>query len=338
MQNVSELLLQTISTFGNMNIDKFNNAFNGLSQSMRMSNREIDLNYVRRQTIRLLDSLGHCEFDFDNRRVFACSPSLVALPTSGLPKAILSGARVPALIKDIKKFVRTNRDSISFSETQQNNEYLFLPSAIYIEAVDYEYIKNVSLSTQIYHYLETPVAWSLVNFSVGIENIVENLIYERRDDINWKKQTFFTDSLTFSNRHCDNIQKLVSYVNPMNQQRRHWVWDNNQAAEVDRDWGRYIILASQKKNVIIYDERYHRLAVPSTVPLPRFLARAATLCTGFAPVPAPIGEEPIGGLPAGHQMDIYYDVTLPIAKIISRKLSQDLMLHRISPDRKGVIS
>lgn len=335
---MSDFLLQTISTFGNMNIDKFNTAFNGLSQSMRMSNREVDLNYVRRQTIRLLDSLGHCEFDFDNRRVFVCSPSLVALPTSGLPKAILTGARVPSLIEEIKNFVRTNRDSISFSETQQNNEYLFLPSAIYIEAVDYECIKNVSLATQIYHYLETPVAWSLVNFSVGIENIVENLIYERRDDINWKKQTFYTDSLTFSNRNCDNIQKLVSYVNPVNQQRRHWVWDNNQAAEVDRDWGRYIILASQKKNVIIYDERYHRLAVPSTVPLPRFLARAATLCTGMAPVPAPIGEEPIGGLPAGHQMDIYYDITPPIAKMISRKLSQDLILHSISPDRRGVIS
>ncbi|MBC2698913.1 MAG: hypothetical protein HF976_09550 [ANME-2 cluster archaeon] len=335
---MSELLLQTISTFGNMNIDKFNTAFNGLSQSMMMSNREVDLNYVRRQTIRLFDSLGHCDFDFDNRRVFACSPSLVALPTSGLPKAILTGARVPSLIKDIKNFVRTNRDSISFSETQQNNEYLFLPSAIYIEAVDYEYIKNVSLATQIYHYLETPVAWSLANFSVGIKNIMENLIFERRDDINWKKQTFSTDSLTFSNRNCDNIQKLVSYVNPVNQQRKHWVWDNNQTAEVDRDWGRYIILASQKKNVMIYDERYHRLAVPSTVPLPRFLARAVTLCTGMAPVPAPIGEEPIGGLPAGHQMDIYYDVTPPIAKMISRKLSQDLVPHSISSDRKGVIS
>ena len=335
---MSDFLLQTISTFGNMNIDKFNTAFNGLSQSMRMSNREVDLNYVRRQTIRLLDSLGHCEFDFDNRRVFACSPSLVALPTSGLPKAIFTGARVPSLIKEIKNFVRTNRDSISFSETQQNNKYLFLPSAIYIEAVDYEYIKDVSLATQIYHYLETPAAWSLVNFSVGIENIMENLIYEPRDDINWKKQTFYTDSLTFSNRNCDNIQKLVSYVNPVNQQRRHWVWDNNHAAEVDRDWGRYIILASQKKNVIIYDERYYQLAVPSTVPLPRFLARAATLCTGMAPVPARIGEEPIGGLPAGHQMDIYYDVTRPIAKMISRKLSQDLILHSISSDRRGVIS
>lgn len=335
---MSELLLQTISTFGNMNIDKFNTAFNGLSQSMMISNREINLNYVRRQTIRLLDSLGHCEFDFDNRRVFACSPSLVALPTSGLPKVILTGARVPSFIKKIKNFVRINRDSISYGETQQNNEYLFLPSAIYIEAVDYEYIKNVSLATQIDHYLETPVAWSLVNFSVGIENIMENLIYESRDDINWKKQTFFTDSLTFSNRNCNNIQKLVSYVNPVNQQRKHWVWDNNQAAEVDRDWGRYIILAFQKKNVIIYDERYHRLAVPSTVPLPRFLARAATLCTGLAPVPAPIGEDPIGGLPAGHQMDIYYDVTPQIAKMISKKLSQDLISHSISPEKRGVIS
>ena len=319
-------------------MDKFNAAFNGLSQSIGISNREVDLNYARRQTIRHLDSLGHCEFDFDKRQVFPCPPSLVALPTSGLPKAILTGARVPSLIKEIKNLVRTNRDSISLTEVQQNTEYPFLPSATYVETVDYEYIKNISLATHIDYYLEAPAAWALVNFSAGIENIVKNLIYECRDDINWKKQTFSTDSLTFSNRSCENVHKLISYVNPVNQQRMHWMWDNNQAAGVDRDWGRYIILAYQKKNVIIYDKRYHRLAVPSTVPLPRFLARAATLCTGLAPVPAPIGEDPIGGLLPGHQMDIYHDVTPPIAKMISKKLSQDLISHSISPERRGVIS
>jgi hypothetical protein len=82
----SELLLQTISTRSRMGLDYFNDAFNTLIQLQEISSREEDLNYLRRKTVRFLDSLGHCEFDFDRRQVFACPPVLVTLPTYGLPQ------------------------------------------------------------------------------------------------------------------------------------------------------------------------------------------------------------------------------------------------------------
>ena len=338
---MSELLLQAISTRGRMSIDKFNATFDALCQPAGISSKEVDLNNVRRQTIRYLDSLGHCEFDFDSdrRQVFACPPVLVALPPYGLPKAVLTGARTPSMVRKMKDFVKGNHNSVSHSSTLQGSEHPLLPSAIYIEAVDYDYLMKVAQAAHIGYYLTAPAAWSLVNFSAGIENVKHNLSYEDRVDFDWLKRTFSTNTLTFSEKHnTENVQGLVEYTNPMSQQKRHWIWDGDRAAEVDRDWGRYMILADEGVDVLLYDERRHQLAVPAYVPLPRFLARAATLCTGLAPAPARIGEKSIAGLPAGYSMDIYCAVPPPAATMISEKLSQNLIDHSTAPDNNGVIS
>ena len=99
-----------------------------------------------------------------------------------------------------------------------------------------------------------------------------------------------------------------------------------------------MILADEGVDVLLYDERRHQLAVPSTVPLPRFLARAATLCTGLAPAQARMGEQSVGGVPAGHPVDIYCAVPPPVATMISEKLSQNLIDHSTVPNSSGVIS
>ena len=335
----SELLLQTISTRSRMGLDYFNDAFNTLIQLQEISSREEDLNYLRRKTIRFLDSLGHCEFDFDRRQVFACPPVLVTLPTYGLPVAVLTGARSATIVQKIKDFVKSNRDSLSYSIEPQRSEHPLLPSALYIEAVNHDYLQKVAQTAQIGHRLNQPAAWTLVNFSAGLGDIRNNLSYENMADLNWKKRAFSIESLKFSwIYNTENLQGLVEYTNLVNQQRLHWIWDGNQAAEVDRDWGRYLILASEGMDVLLYDERRYLLAVPSTVPLPRFLARAATLCSGLAPESAKIGKDAIGGLPAGHPVDIYSAVPPPIAHMISKKLSQNLIHYDIVIDNTEVIT
>ena len=334
----SELLLQTISTRSRIGLDYFKDAFNTLIQLQEISSREEDLNYLRRKTIRFLDSLGHCEFDFDRRQVFACPPVLVTLPTYGLPVAVLTGARSATIVQKIKDFVKSNRDSLSYSIEPQRSEHPLLPSALYIEAVNHDYLQKVAQTAQIGHRLNQPAAWTLVNFSAGLGDIRNNLSYENMADLNWKKRAFSIESLKFSwIYNTENLQGLVEYTNLVNQQRLHWIWDGNQAAEVDRDWGRYLILASEGMDVLLYDERRYLLAVPSTVPLPRFLARAATLCSGLAPALAKIGEDAIGGLPAGHTVDIYTAVPSSIALMISEKLSQNIIHHDIVIENSGVI-
>ena len=337
---MSELLLQSISTRGRMSINKFNATFDALCQSAGISSKEVDLNNIRRQTIRYLDSLGHCEFDFDSdrRQVFACPPALVALPPYGLPKAVLTGARTPSMVQKMKDFVKGNWNSVSHSIKLQRSEHPLLPPAIYIEAVDHDHLQKVAQAAHMGHHLTAPAAWSLVNFSAGIENIRYNLSYRDMADLDWLKRTFSDDTLTFSKNHnTENVHGLVEYTDPRSQQKRHWIWDGNRAAEVDRDWGRYMILADKGADVLLYDERRHQLAVPAYVPLPRFLARAATLCTGLAPATLHMGEQSIGGMPAGRPVDIYCAVPPPVATMISEKLSQNLIYHSTVPDSSGVI-
>jgi len=174
----SELLLQTISTKSRISLDYFNDVFNTLIQRQEISSGEEDLNDLRRKTIRFLDSLGHCEFDFERRQVFACPPVLVTLPTYGLPIAVLTGARSKKIVQRIKDFVKSNRDSLSYRIESHRSEYSLLPSAIYIEAVNFDYISEVAQNARIGHYLDQPAAWSLVNFSVGLEDIKNGLLFE----------------------------------------------------------------------------------------------------------------------------------------------------------------
>ena len=335
----SELLLQTISTRSRMGLEYFNDAFNTLIQLQEISSKEEDLNYLRRKTIRFLDSLGHCEFDFDRRQVFACPPVIVTLPTYGLPIAVLTGARSATIVQKIKGFVKSNRDSISYSIEPQRSEHPLLPSALYIEAVNHDYLREAAQTAQIGHHLNQPAAWSLVNFSAGLEGILNTRSYEIRPDLNWdKKRTFSTETLRFSwIYNTEKPQGLVEYTHPVDQQRLHWIWEGNKTSEVDRDWGRYVILAAEGVDVMLYDDRRYLLAVPATVPLPRFLARAATLCSEKAPESAKIGEDAIGGLPAGHTVDIYTAVPSSIALMISEKLSQNILHHDIVIENSGVI-
>jgi len=172
----------------------------------------------------------------------------------------------------------------------------------------------------------------LLDINLDLFPIQTELRFEERTDLNWEKHTFSTELLKFSWSHdTDRSPGLVEYISPIDQQRLHWIWNDHQAAEVDdRDWGRYLILAAEEIDVMLYDDRRYLLAIPATVPLPRFLARAATLCSGLAPESGKIGEDAIGGLPAGHAVDIYTAVPPSIAQSISEKLSQNLLRYDIN--------
>jgi len=327
-----EQLLYTISSIGHMSLENFYSAFDSI-QLRGMPDMEINLHEIRRSSIRFLDALGHCEFDFEKRQVFVCPPTLVTLPVSGLPKAVLTGARTPSLIKDLEEFKGHNKDAVFISKISQVGTEYLLPATIIIEAID------ISDAAEINSRLAEPASWSLANFSLGIEELIEDLLFETRDDLNWHKEFFSSSNLRFykfSGRK--STQELISYTNPVNQQWHHLIWDGQKAAKVDRDWGRYIVLLKHNRKVLLYDERRHHLAVPATVPLPRFLGRAAALCSGLAPESAKLGANTRSGLTAGHPVDVYSSVPPLIAGLIAAKLSQDLIRCNIVIDENGVIA
>ena len=130
---MSEQLIYALSTLGELGLAKFNDIFKRLY--LPEDDKDYDYN-MRHQTIRYLESLGYCEFDYDQRRVFMCPPALVLLPSFGLPKALLTGARTPKFIASIKKSVK---DTFDFCPGALGG-WLVLPGTVplkYLEANDW---------------------------------------------------------------------------------------------------------------------------------------------------------------------------------------------------------
>ncbi|HHT9159008.1 MAG TPA: hypothetical protein ACFYEH_04015 [Candidatus Brocadiaceae bacterium] len=334
-----ERLLYSISTRGKMNFNNFYNAFDTIySLVYKNYPEDMSFTYLKYQTLRFLDALGHCEFDFEKRYVYVCPPSLVLLPSFGLPTAVLSGARNPELVTRIKKYAGENKDSIRFYEIPQKVKYFLLPPAIYLEAISKSLIETATLGTGINSQLGEPAAWRLINFSADIARIKQNIVPETRIEPNWQKRTFSRISLTFSKYYKEQDEiRLAEYTNPMNQQKLHWLWTGNKAAEIDRDWGRFLLLTVTGNNVILYDSKRFLLAVPANVPLPRIISRALTLCTGLAPSNVVLKGQPMKEFPADCRFNVYQAVVPSIAEKISEKLSQMLIKYNLEVDESGEI-
>jgi hypothetical protein len=318
-----------------MGTDEFNNIFSTiyLSQCKRPPP---DLSHERYIAIRMLDSLGHCEFDFDSRRVYVCSPLLVSLPTWGLPKTVLTGARSPSLVGYLKIAIKKMRGSARLIR-RQHRGYPILPEAIIIESTDLETIKKAANISKIAYKQSVP-AWEIINYASGIDEILKISDFEERAELNWKRRIFSTKYMQFL-RKAENQEevKLVEYVNPVNQQRVHWFWKGKLASKVDRDWGRYMALANCGVNILIYDKLRNRLSVPEYVPLPRFFARALALCSGIAPARATISAHNELGFPPNFPVSIFSEAPPRIVGILSSKLSQVPIAHDLTIDKNGEI-
>lgn len=335
---MSDILIYAMSTKGSMKLEQFNELFRRVYfPSFDQVEESVDVD-VQRQIVRILDSLGYCEFDFDGRTVYMCKPTLILLPAFGLPKAALVGARSPALIQKLKAAVKGRRNKAVLKYLQHSGVNAVIPAALCIEAMDVETIQEIAKDVRIACETSWPVAWTLANISSSFDAIKGSLRFESRAEPNWKRRIFSKERLVFSGFSNENLASfLAEYKDPVSQQLHHWLWKDGAAAQVGRDWGRYVFLALEGVNILLYDEKLQKLAVPVTVPLPCILARAVSLCTGTAPSLAITCPNRIGGVPPGHPIQVYSGITNVIAKLVASKLSQKLIYTRFEIDKGGVL-
>jgi hypothetical protein len=334
---MSESLIYAMSTKGEMKLEHFNEIFKIVYLPVvRIKEQAIDTD-VRRQVIRLLDSLGYCEFDFNNRVVHMCPPCLALLPFYGLPKVILVGARTSDLITKIKNAVKKRRDKAIFSAVLSRSQNINIPVSINIEAVDTATIQEIAAETGISCAVERPAAWDLVNFSASLAEVKQSLQWQNRAALNWNHKIFSTRRLIFLNQEEEKLEhRLIVYKNPNTQQSQHWLWNGTNAAEVEREWGRYLVLSNTGLSVLLYDEDHCKLAVPVTVSLPCLLARALAMCTGLSPVLATTVKQ-IGNIPAKHPVQIYSGVPSVIANLIAEKVGQKITITSLENEEGEVI-
>lgn len=325
---MSNNLLFALTSKGELRIEQFYEIFSSLCISEKVLNTiELSGFNVRSRIIRVLESLGHCEFDFEERKVFVCPPALAMLPSAGLSKAVLCGSRTPDLITELRNHVSQFSEESSFSIIPQKLYDVELPDCILIEAIDIAILEKIAKNLKIMWAANTPVAWQLINFSSSIKDLICNLKFMEESEINWPRRIFDSTSLSFSKNACGNNKriKLVEYKNPTTKQIHHLLWRDKGCARTDRDWGRYIVLSETEKNVLLYDKKHRFLGVPSTVPLPPLLSRSLALCSGLGPFSARLSATNYSENDSGKQFMVYKNVIPQISEIISNKLNQTLI-------------
>jgi len=151
--------------------------------------------------------------------------------------------------------------------------------------------------------------------SCSVDEYVATLEWSDAPELNWRRKDFDPAQLRFGQASPGPAQaalRLRSYEHPSGWTRQDQLWRDGASAVVDRNWGRYAVLAARESSVLHYDRRSGIVSVPRQVPLPKLLARGLALCSGRPPAFA-AGE--------GLGYHEYCDVPASIFDCVARKLS-----------------
>lgn len=324
-------LLVAISTFGVVNFEKFRNILDTILINLYGDNEELKKNTNIFDVLYNLELLGYCEIDYNKRLIYTYPPTLIQIPSSGLPKTLLIGGRSNKLIHKLQRIGEKNSEKIDvYSKNIPGKANEYFPESIFIETINKKYFNAVSEKTKINYVPNNPLSIILLEQSIDLNSYKDNLVSSDINEPNWLKKTFSPVNLFFSNDQdtdCLDI-KLINYTNPVTNQQHTWLWLRGKAYKLNRNWGRFIVLNYYRRNVLLYDNFKQRLALPQTIKLPKPFARAAALCSGFAPRNTQLYED-IGSIKLGTVVTVFEEVSPLIAESISNKLGQKLSYGKI---------
>ncbi len=329
--NERDLLLYVLAARRVLSWDQFRDIYDTLCEGDGFEvSSALRGSLARWRTARIIDSLCHADITTGPDGAAYVSPSVFArLPLGGTPQAVLVGARTRATISQLQS--RADQFACTVECEQQESSLRLAPNRVTIRAEDDEMLARFAREVGS-QYLQEPPAWQLACLASHAVDVGSSSAW-RQDGVepNWNQRTFDPDQLRFDRASQNGYHsRLVKYVHPKTMETQFWLWRGNQYRKIDPDWGRYLVLRDLDRRVILRDQRSLSLAVPTFVPLPRILSRAATICSGYAPA-----------FMSGSQLDcpddIGYDVYrwVPprIADMISTKLQQDPVSRSIPQPR-----
>jgi hypothetical protein len=282
--------------------------------------------HLRRQLVHAMSDLAHCDYAFDDASgsVMVAPPVLARLPQAGLPRAVLCGARCPGTVSSAIRVCRELGHAVKCTIQHQPACRILVPDRIVLHAETSGLLQQVAERLGAV-YAEEPPAWSLLYCTPAIGEYIGSLTWREEREINWRRREFDVQTLTFGHEGVARAGLVLhEYTDAARRSRIHYLRSDAQAARCDRDWGRWVILDSQKVEPIVYDCHRKVLAVPLTVRLPRLLARVLSLCSGYAPFVLRCPGVP----PTGSRSDdwlAYPCVPQMIAERIAEKLDQRVL-------------
>lgn len=328
MLDSDDFLLYVISASKAIDYIEFRETFNRLylQRAGVLANPEDMLGYQRNRTLRILDSLGHCDIHFHegHSRIYCAPPILSRLPLLGLPQALLCGSRSPSTLAELRSARKSLGGKFEIESHSQETRSVCVPARIVIVAESEDILNKLS-SFILIPYESDPPAWSLAQVSGSIHEYCESLTWLLSPEINWRRSDYDTGSLRFRPFYTSAAEtRLAAYENPVTGLNTYHLWRKGERAQVDPYFGRYVVLSSECKNILLFDAHKLLLAVPSGAPLPRLLARSIVLCSGYAPHYIESAVVPVES-PEIRGFDLYSGVPADVASAVASKLGQNLI-------------
>ena len=326
--HTGELLLATLTAFGETCSPKYKRTFHSVFSS---PNQEIPRNahFPYRDA---LSSLGHCEIDLEANAITVCPPVLARLPGADPRRATLVGARTSALLQDVRELPEEFEISISnqeqFVTMTDGTVKLRLPDAIILEASRWDTLRKCAERLRIDHALDQPPAWQIACAAESLDDYRKTLEWRvppalAPEETKWYDRNTLWEKLCFTDEAPQTA--LLWKQDIHTRQNQYWGRQEGMAAEVSREWGRWLALTSPSRNILRYDVGARVLVVPALAPLPIMFARALTLSSGLAPKFVRLTAD---RLPPNTGHLRYVGIEKSIADIVSSKLGMQYVPYQ----------
>lgn len=334
---MSSDLIYKLSLLGEIKLEQFNELLNEVSITEK-NGYTINFSSLRQTILRILESLGYCEVDYERRRIMMCAPSLVRLPGAGMPRVTLVGARSPELLAKLRQLVKEQHGNANIYSKQQKKFSLGIPPSIYIEADSVYTLEKIVTGSHINSQLEIPASFLLVAMSESSQAIYNSLEFRYMGWDPENSKIFDTNKLKFLSNSYRIDTGLVDILDKTSKQHSFFFYKGEQAAKIGADFGRYVSLQYEQRVILTYNEETWQLAVPSRVPLPEMLAKSLSMCSGLPPSHVKNGSEGIEGIPGNSPLDVYYEVDDRVAASVASKVGQILHKYDFKINQHGEVS
>jgi hypothetical protein len=332
-----EDLIETISAYGELRRDELLSYICDLSARADGPWNSDDQRLGGLLTERSLEALGHIDVTFDRSPAAAfATPRLLIARLSEEPIAFLVGQRTRKVVEQVMEM--DSCETVTVDRAASPPGFPCVPGRIQVTASTREEMAEIAGKIGA-RYISEPPAKTLIDFSATFDDYVGGLSWCADPDLNWAKRTYDKGILAFSGVRSVPGMQLIEFRQTPLRPARYRLRDGQRTADVQRDWGRYAVLAAAKIPVLGFDDyapgtRSGHFITPLGALLPRTFARAASLCSGYPPFFIRRGAVRVN-LPERVGFLVYPDVNKDVAAAIAAKLGQHLQNAKIT-DMGGI--
>jgi hypothetical protein len=297
------LILQILSTKRNLKFQEFSELIDSIESSEKIweySKFQQTPKYIKQTSISFYDYLGYLDYDYNLNKISINKPQIIIIPSSNSLKAILIGGRSKSFIDALQDKCYQSKINLEIIPQSKQLEIYYLPDLVRLTPANckncseaWKRLQFVAEGLNIeFRITEKPypqpqvVQFGLQDFSETIYGYKQNMLANKfieRPNYEWARKVFDTSILKFVKGiiPIDKTLSLQEYY--VQYQYTYILWLDNKSYEVDRNWGKFLLLSEQNRKVIFYNENTKELAIPKFVQLPRLIAESIILLSGQAP-------------------------------------------------------